>query len=329
MVTKIINGLGGGNLNNTGDFFGIEDDRIVVQSASGAIYTYGGNDIVDDTRNSSITQYASLGFGNDQFFGGSAAEIVEDGDGTDIVSLGGGNDWVYVGAGNDVFVGGAGADTVSFKFESWNGSGANPLNFAGVSFDLAKTGAQNLGAFGVDQFSGFENVEGGSGADHFFGSAGVDMIDGAYGNDSLDGRAGRDILIGGEGKDVFIGGAGADILQGGELFQARDIFKFNAISDSGVTATTWDLVAHFDKGLLATSDRIDLSAIDANPFLAGNQAFKFLGAGAFTAAKVGELRLTVSGGNTFVHLDTDHDNGNEMVIEIDGVVGLHAADFIL
>jgi hypothetical protein len=48
-----------------------------------------------------------------------------------------------------------------------------------------------------------------------------------------------------------------------------DIFDFNALSEMGLTSATWDVINDFAPGL----DRIDVSTIDANAGLAGDQAF--------------------------------------------------------
>lgn len=70
------------------------------------------------------------------------------------------------------------------------------------------------------------------------------------------GDAGNDSLAGGAGRDVMLGGAGADR------------FIFSAISDTGLQESLRDIVYDLQAG-----DRIDLSGIDANPYLPGNQAF--------------------------------------------------------
>jgi serralysin len=70
-------------------------------------------------------------------------------------------------------------------------------------------------------------------------------------------------------------------------------------------------------------DRIDLSTIDANHLLAGNQAFTFIGSAEFTAA--GQLRY--SGG--VVEASTDADTSAEFAIEFTEVLALVGADFIL
>ncbi len=81
------------------------------------------------------------------------------------------------------------------------------------------------------------------------------------------------MLRGGAGKDTLTGGIGGDR------------FVFAATGDS-VTGANADRITDFSR---AQGDRIDLSAIDANTGAAGNQAFTFIGSGAFTH-HAGQLR---------------------------------------
>jgi serralysin len=86
-----------------------------------------------------------------------------------------------------------------------------------------------------------------------------------------------------------------------------------------------DLIKSQVRGFVRGQDRIDLSMIDANPSLAGNQAFKVVSA--FTSAK-GEVRLVYSGVDTIIQVDGDLDTAVDMTIRI---VNAHvtAADLIL
>ena len=205
-------------------------------------------------------------------------------------------------------------------------------NKAGVTVDLAKTTVQNIGVFGNDTFSGFDYAMGGGGADTFYGSAKSNYLDGNGGNDTLVGRAGVDTLYGSAGADIMIGGADKDFIgcfDGNGTPAARDIIRYTALTDSGLTSATMDSIGNFDKGGLATDDKIDLSFLDANAALAGNQAFTFRGAAAAFNQAGGEVRLVTTGGHTYVHIDTDADAASEMIIEVSGVTGLTAADFIL
>jgi hypothetical protein len=84
-----------------------------------------------------------------------------------------------------------------------------------------------------------------------------------------------------------------------------------------------DVIADFVSG----TDRIDLSAIDANGGTAGDDAFTYIGAAAFTGL-AGQLRaLTLEG---FVHIygDTDGDAFPDLHIIAMGTQIL-AGDFVL
>jgi serralysin len=71
----------------------------------------------------------------------------------------------------------------------------------------------------------------------------------------------------------------------------------------------------------AEGDRIDLAAIDANTVLAGNQAFSFIGSGAFTGMS-GQLRF--AGG--FVQGDLNGDATADFMIHMNAP-SLAAGDF--
>jgi peptidase M10/serralysin-like protein len=94
-----------------------------------------------------------------------------------------------------------------------------------------------------------------------------------------------------------------------------------ALNESGTTASTRDQIFEFVVG----EDRIDLSKIDANLSLKGNQAFKVVKS--FTKV-FGEIKLVKSGADTIVQVDGDKDSSIDMTIL---VVGAHLtkADFIL
>jgi Ca2+-binding RTX toxin-like protein len=80
------------------------------------------------------------------------------------------------------------------------------------------------------------------------------------GNDTITGDAGSNTLTGGLGKDTLTGGA------------ANDTFVFKQLKESLTSAP--DRITDF-----TTGDKIDLSAIDANTGLAGDQAFHLGGGG--------------------------------------------------
>lgn len=124
-----------------------------------------------------------------------------------------------------------------------------------------------------------------SGADSFRLSSGNDVVHGFGGNDSLYGYGGDDRLAGDSGDDVIWAGLGADGSWGGS---GKDRFVYKSPAEA-----SGDTIHDFTRG----DDTLDLAAMDANVTAAGNQAFKFIGAKAFSG-HAGELRFaghTVSG----------------------------------
>ncbi|WP_439552510.1 M10 family metallopeptidase C-terminal domain-containing protein [Falsiroseomonas sp.] len=119
------------------------------------------------------------------------------------------------------------------------------------------------------------------------------------------------------------------------LSGGNDVLRFSSYSDSG------DIIRDFVRG----QDRIDLSAIDANATLQGDQAFEFQGAGDglyFIPPGVGifggflATRATVSysynlySDRTTVEIDsTDARSVADMTIYLSGRVALQASDFVL
>jgi serralysin len=262
--------------------------------------------------------------------------------------LGDNNDGYDSGKGNDTVFGGSGFDAVGFG-TLYDAAGNQTNITTGSICDLAITAVQDFGLYGKDRISGFEMIYGGDGADRFFGNGAQNVLSGNGGNDLLDGRGGDDELDGDQGRDRLIGGRGADWLKAGEdrdkltggagadnidlidMADARDIIRYTKISDSetGLSRQRLDVIDFFDFGAEATADRIDLSAIDANRALAGNQAFIFRGANAFSSA-AGEVRLEVTEfGDTLIQVDIDGDGASEMNILMDNTVGLTVVDFIL
>ncbi len=140
-------------------------------------------------------------------------------------------------------------------------------------------------------------------------------LSGRSGDDILKGRGGDDSLAGGYGDDTLIGGLGADTLTGGE---GNDVFKYNSLAElSGYTDTITDF---------AWGDKIDLSAIDANPQQTGDQAFSLLGFQTDNSA------FTGAGSELYYSFDTlygdvDGDRNPDFVIAVSGF--LPDAGFIL
>lgn len=302
----------------------------------------------------SLIEAAIGGSGNDTILGNAAANGLEGGDGNDVLSGGQGNDVLDGGRGRDVIYGGPGDDDI-------RGGNGNDILYGNVGSDTMG-GDRGNDTYYVDsrsdfifEFAGegtdtvistvvfnlgdnFENIEyvgsfagGGSGnalANRMTASDYGSTMSGLGGADTLIGGAGADYLRGGNGADRLIGGAGADVLMGG---RGADVFVFERTAHSEGAGA--DVLRAADGGLAfdgagsALGDVIDLSAIDANQPLAGNQAF------VFGSRATGGIWLENVGGNTVLFANNDRDAAADfrLVIEDGGVLAeaYRASDFIL
>lgn len=200
---------------------------------------------------------------------------------------------------------------------------------AGYASNYADRVVGSAYADAIAGMAGNDQLSGGNGNDYLYGQDGNDYLMGMNDHDYLNGGAGNDSLRGGTGSDRLIGGTGADQLIGGS---GADRFVFYA-GDSGRydfdSIIAGDGAAAFDGVGAAAGDVIDLSAIDANPYLAGNQAFRFS-----ATLTTGTAQLTENArGDTVLMASTDNDAEAEIVIRIvDGAVRATqyaANDFIL
>lgn len=348
MVTKFVNTPSQGDLFNPFEFFGAGNDTLFVMIPTPmetAIRTYQGNDVVIVTvpPAAGSTGYRFfLGTGNDTLQASHVHDEYYDEGGDDQVNMGDGGDEVFAGPGNDTIDGGNDTsggsgiqgDTINFGFAYDMFGNRTPVT-QGVTLDLASTSPQALGFYGNDTYLNFESVIGGVGNDHFSGTNAANFMHGNVGADFLRGFGGNDKLMGGPGQDILIGDGGADHLDVGqsiglsvgEFDGEADVVKYISISDSTFDGGM-DEIFNFQNIAAGGNDKIDLSAIDANPSLAGNQAFQFVGSANFSLPG-GEVRITTVGGNTVIMVDNDGDATAEMVILIHDTTGLTAGDFIL
>ncbi|BAY75585.1 hypothetical protein NIES25_20320 [Nostoc linckia NIES-25] len=252
---------------------------------------------------------------NNVINGNSAGNSLSGLDGNDTINGGGGSDSTNGGSGNDRIID---SDFVNFDFHN-GGAGVDTIDYSGVEFGSAvvinlATGLTTVNIVGgnSETILNFENVEGSQGGETIIGSSGNNVLNGNGGNDTLRGENGNDTIRGGAGDDRITGGNGTDVLIGGI---GNDVFNYDSVSESQ-PGLLRDVINDFVGNGFGLGDRIDLSDIDANPFLAGNQAFSFIGAGAFTTA--GQLRY--SGG--ILRGNTDFDAAAEFEIQIAGSPGL-------
>ena len=265
------------------------------------------------------------------------ADTANGGEGSDGFNGQGGDDKLYGNGGSDGLSGQDGADLLD------GGAGDDRLVGGGQGDHLLGGDGNDLliAAFGAqaNDDKGHDVLDGGVGDDQLFGDAGDTLIGGA-GRDTL----GLDLSLMKSGINVnlaaaFTGGSvtfasgiyGSTTIASVENYNYLILTDFADVLQVGATA---DTIFGFQPQQL---DQIDLSLIDANTKVAGNQAFTFIGAAAFTA--VGQLRVTSEGSGfskvTWVEGDTNGDGVADMVIKLGPMTGtlplpdLSATHFIL
>jgi hypothetical protein len=251
----------------------------------------GGNDVLTNT--GTINGWIDLGSGSDRFIGGKQDEYVGDWSGTDSYLLGDGNDhiWMSDDGAADSVDGGKGSDVLHLEDIDH-----------GISLNLAAKTLNSGGA--TDTIVGFEKIIGTEFADTFVGSSLGEQIKGNGGG------------------DTFTGGGGGDFMKGSG--GAVDTFIFTAITDSGKTKATRDLIGDFS----ADEDIIKI-LFDANTTGGGaGDDFTTLLANTTFTGHAGELRYIWRGIQTVVEGDVNGDGKADFSIAIDGHVELSMTDFL-
>ncbi len=130
------------------------------------------------------------------------------------------------------------------------------------------------------------------------------------------GGAGSDVIVANALQNRLSGGGGGDVF----TFTERDAQAGWLRSDGKKLLP--DTIADFVSG----QDRIDLSAIDAVRGTAADDAFSWIGAGAFSNV-AGQLRAVAGGGHVRIEGDTDGNGVADLVIIASGTTIL-AGDFL-
>ena len=281
--------------------------------------------------------------GNDVLSGDAGNDTLDGGVGADRMTGGAGNDTYFVDNAGDVVIeaAGGGTDRVNTTV-TWSAAGQDieniaitgtgRINVVGNDLNNVMTGNDDVNALNGGR--GADRMVGGKGNDLYYvdnvgdvvveaagegtdtvrasisytlganverlqmvGSQQVNAIGNALDN-VITGNARANIIIGMGGRDLMTGGGGADR------------FDFRAVSDSPFAA--YDRITD-----LEDQDVINLSAIDANTSIAGDQAFTLVAA--FTR-QAGQLTLTfnATGNFTVLAADVNGDGVGDFRVILDG-----------
>ncbi|MDB5438919.1 MAG: hypothetical protein JWM33_1346 [Caulobacteraceae bacterium] len=294
--------LDGGAGLDTADYAETIHGVTINLTLSGAQTTGAGTDTLISIENVTGGDY------DDSLTGNGQANILSGGKGADILIGGGGDDSLIGGAGADILNGGAGNDLLNGGTERDTVTYADAT--AGVTVSLLIDGGQNTHGAGIDTLVAIENLTGSNFNDTLTGDNAANVLTGGAGTDTLDGGTGADTLIGGAGADILTGGGG------------NDAFVFLSATDS--TSQAMDVITDF-KG----ADVIDLSGIDANTQLSGDQAFHLIGTAGF-GNHAGELRIQALSDGTHVLGDINGDGLADFNLLLQGkIAALAAASFVL
>lgn len=294
--------------------------------------------------------------GDDKLFGDAGNDLLVAFFGNDKLFGGAGNDRLYMSStGSHLFDGGTGRDTFSADRDALAMGGTKPFvvnlttgmaGFEGADASTLATlrGIENLvvqsksgpvilvGNSGNNRLTsegGADRLEGRGGNDVLWSFGGTDMLIGGAGNDKLFGGGDKDTMLGGTGADVLIGDHGMDQITGGRgqdrmdggLDAMEDTFHFLSAADSSRTFALADRIENFE----TLYDVIELSAIDADLSLAGDQDFFFrrdAGPGA------NSVWLEEKAEGTWLMFDNTGDGVRDFALLIADVTGVTDANLV-
>lgn len=306
---------------------GLGNDTYIMTDVADIIVDTGG---FDTARLTGIERYVMAGGLENltiisldsagTFVGNALANVIDAGqsgpgfDRNVTLDGGAGNDRLLGGTRGDLLNGGLGADNLT-------GRGGDDTyvvdNRGDVVSEVAFAGEDTVHA--TVSYTMPNNVEA-----LVLKGAGAINATGSTGDDRITGNAAANAIRGGLGDDTLVGGAGADR------------FVFGAIAESS-SETAVDAIVDFASNGGA-GDKIDLSLIDANPSLGGDQQFRFIGqmtkqndwpeVGGNPEVGVVGFRIDLSG-NLFILANTDLDSTPDLVVLIGNGGAVDANWFIL
>ena len=260
--------------------------------------------------------------------GNAGDDLISGAEGNDLLQGNAGRDTIMAGAGDDDVFGGDGADMI------FGDAGADRI-LAGEGDDFITPGAGNDTVFaggGKDLIV----AAAGDGNDTYYGDAGIDTLDMSAVSASITADLGTGLMdrgsvsSSGSGNDViwgvenFVGGSAADTITAGKAVNVidggggADTFKFLSAADAN-----GDTIVGFQPG-----DKIDLSGIDANLGVAGDQAFTLVNGG----NSVGQLAVSHQsiGGEAYTVIEghVDGTPGADFKINVQGTHELKSSDFV-
>jgi len=342
----ILKGFGGDDILNGGAgddtmYGGIGNDTYYVDTLGDIVDETGGNGL--DTVDEALASYTLgadiergmilLGTGA-TLTGNELSNTLTGGSGNDMLEGMGDDDTLHGGDGNDTLDGGDGVFGDALYGENGNdtlvGGADGDLLDGGTGDDLMQGGLGN-DSYHVDSVGDVVDETFGDGVDWVYetlatytlgasiedgeiqgvgttlnGNSLDNWLKGGGGNDTLYGENGNDTIEGNGGDDLIRGGAGADILYG---YAGADTFRYTLNTDSLVASP--DQIKDFVSG----TDKIDMSAIDANTGVAGDQAFTWT---LFPTGSAGQWWFAADGSTpNLYHLFFDFNGGGaDMKIDV-------------
>ena len=302
---------------------GVDELRALAANTAISLRSVSGVELVNGNGFANVTVVGSSKDDALDFSGATMVGIasIKAGAGNDVVHGSVSNDTIQGDAGNDMLFGEGGDDTflvgLSAGIDSFNG---------GAGIDRVVVTANNV-KLGIASLTDVEFIDAtGRTGTVLVGTGGNDTLDfhGAQiiGTIAIDAGAGNDTVIGSDSGDIIKAGLGSDVLTGG---LGNDRFVFEKTLDSR-TGGAFDRILDFTSG----QDQIDLSVIDANTKVSGNNAFTLLSENAAFTRVAGQLRVdTTLAGVTKVFGDINGDGVADFEIQLTDTHHLTASDFIL